>query len=352
MRLALAALLGLVVLAACGENSKPRPKHVADEPKPASRKPFTKQEMRWLIRLRHWEQDYADAASKVDDSYLAVLEGKRPLSALRRAVRPLSNCARSLRRALVRPPSERLEPAFGLLLDACEQDEKSAAAQVRAFTSSRNATSNQGDAYVKSQALFGRARDSIEAMLLANRPLPVAEAMAKNSRIEPRFSRAVNLISVRRVEIRCWSKRDWRPTSKEYRTYAGVKFDVAGFANPTRYRANIAPAICARAARFTYKHWRPVGGEELYDLAFAVGVLAHETEHLSNPSASEAETECHAMQDVREVAHALGASRAYARRLAGGYWKVIYPQEPAGYGTRLCYSGGPLDSDPQSRAWP
>ena len=92
----------------------------------------------------------------------------------------------------------------------------------------------------------------------------------------------------------------------EYRIYYGLKFDVAGFANPTKRRANVAPASCNRLARFTYKHWRPARGDALLDLAFSVGVLAHETEHLSNPAGSEAETECHGMQDVRRVARELG----------------------------------------------
>lgn len=349
------ALLCLFVVASCAgdeQSEKRSVEQTTQETKPAGIGALTKRELRWLQRLRSWEASYVTASSDVNDAYTAVIAGDKKLGHLRRAVRPLVTCARSLRRKMREPPTVRLEPGFELLLEACEQERRSGQALVQAFTSERNATGDGNDAQVKSGELFQRAHDRFDSLLLANRPLPTARGPSTASRIEPRLARAVSGVAIRPVEIRCWSKRDWRATSKEYRAYTGTRFEVAGFANPTKFRANIAPDYCARLVRFTYKRWRPADGDELIDAAEAVAVLAHETEHLSNPAGSEAETECHGMQDIRQVAVKLGASRSYAARLAETYWKEVYPYAPPGYRTEICLNGGPLDIDPESDVWP
>ena len=87
-------------------------------------------------------------------------------------------------------------------------------------------------------------------------------------------------------------------------------------------------------------------------MAYAVGILAHEAEHLLSPSASEADTECYDMQEIRKVAGLLGADAAYANRLATRYWLELYPSEPANYKTGECRDGGDLDSSPNSPVWP
>jgi len=58
------------------------------------------------------------------------------------------------------------------------------------------------------------------------------------------------------------------------------------------------------------------------------------------------------MQDVRQLAETLGASRAYAARLATAYWTQLYPGQPREYRTGRCRNGGSLDSDPESDVWP
>ncbi len=86
--------------------------------------------------------------------------------------------------------------------------------------------------------------------------------------------------------------------------------------------------------------------------AYAVGVLAHESEHLLSPAASEAETECYGMQEIRRVARRLGADAAYANRLAMRYWFEVYPSEPADYKSGECVNGRSLDANPGSSRWP
>jgi len=108
------------------------------------------------------------------------------------------------------------------------------------------------------------------------------------------------------------------------------------------------PDICDELATVLYDRPRQRTGE---DLAWAFGVLAHETEHLVS-SRSEAETECHGMQRVDELALSLGVSKAAARMLARSYWEHVYPKLLPKYRTRACREGGALDIAPASSVWP
>jgi hypothetical protein len=70
------------------------------------------------------------------------------------------------------------------------------------------------------------------------------------------------------------------------------------------------------------------------------------------PGLSEAEVECAALQEVRRTARALGATQAYANRLADFVWEQIYPKNSPEYFTRACRDGGPLDVNSESSVWP
>jgi hypothetical protein len=84
----------------------------------------------------------------------------------------------------------------------------------------------------------------------------------------------------------------------------------------------------------------------------SVGILSHEAQHLLDPAGSEAETECHGVQNMREVGRLLRLDGSYADALATGYWRYIYPQNTAEYRTSACHDGGPLDSHPATSVWP
>jgi hypothetical protein len=211
----------------------------------------------------------------------------------------------------------------------------------------RLAGSNAGFA---SQRLFDSALRTIDGGLRANRPLPVRSGTSRESRIEPRLSRAASLLTLKKVQVRCWSPAEWKLMVREWDTYAGVRSEIAGFANGTS-RVNIEPDSCATLARF-YAGRRPRGDDELDETADAVDLLAHEAQHLFNPNGDEAETECHGLQDVRRLAVMLGATRSYAKKLAQDDWKYLYPYREAEYRTKECRPNGLFDMHPETPGFP
>ena len=192
----------------------------------------------------------------------------------------------------------------------------------------------------------------IDGGLRANRSLPVREALALGSHIDPRLSRAASVLALKKVEVRCWSKSDWRPTLDEWNAYTGSTGDIVGFVNGTS-RINIEPSYCADLSRFVYDRWRPKQqSQALLDAADAVDLLAHESQHLFNARGDEAETECHGLQDVRRLAVLLGASKAYAERLARDDWRFLYPARPPDYRTPECGPNRLFDMQPETPAFP
>ena len=333
------------------EDSGRRTTTVAETHAKPSAKRYTAGNLRWLERLVKWEKSYSRASVRADDVYWDYLDGKKKLAGFRRALRPMRNCARNFRAAVGEPSSERLHRGFELLLAACEQERRYAVARIQAYLPAGKRRKGTDEAAKMSERLFSRAQRSLAAGLLANRRLPVAGGLTRRSRIEPHFSRVAGRVAGRRVEVRCWSSRDWKATVGEYELFTDQKADIAGFANPPA-RANLMPRACANLARFTYGHWRPAGDDGLVRVADAVELLAHETEHLVNRSGSEAETECRGLQAVRRFAQVLGASPSYSGRLARVYWERSYPAMPRSYRTNDCRNGGSLDMDPGSGLWP
>jgi hypothetical protein len=199
--------------------------------------------------------------------------------------------------------------------------------------------------------LLVKAGRIIESRLTANRPLPRLGGDSEKSRVEPRFSRVAGRLAHKEVEVRCWSESEWPRVVAEWGAYIGTN-DFGAFAQPSSDRASLAPETCRALVDFAYRHDRPEQGDALDDMAYAVGILAHESEHLLSPAANEAETECYGMQEIRSVARRLGADAAYANRLATRYWLELYPSAPADYKTGSCVDGGELDANRQSSRWP
>jgi len=323
--------------------------------------PYSPNDMRWLKRLYRWDGTYWDATQKMSSTYRAVLDRRVPLSSLRKALRPLDDCSRNLRRKVGSPESETLRKAFDLLSGSCEEDRKSGDALARyavEIVGPSSFSEGQGgpiyaesNAWAKAQRLRDRAYRLIQDGLRANRALPVRDGMSKQSRIEPRLSRAASRLVLVHVEIRCWSSREWRPMLSEWNAYSGNASDLAGFANPP-VRANLAPEYCARLARFLYRGWRPADPSGLSDAADAIELVAHEAQHLLDTESSEAVTECYAIQNVRKLARLLGAPRGYAARLSVVYWTQLYPLEPAEYRTKDCRNDGLYDVNPDTNVFP
>ncbi len=111
--------------------------------------------------------------------------------------------------------------------------------------------------------------------------------------------------------------------------------------------------LCAALSRVVYRRI-PVRSDEWPGaLAFSVGTLAHEAQHLRG-ILNEAKAECFGMQSMTRVAELLGRSRDEGRYLAALYWRYDYNDErrdPA-YFSDQCRNGGRLDLNPGAGEWP
>jgi hypothetical protein len=140
--------------------------------------------------------------------------------------------------------------------------------------------------------------------------------------------------------------------TKEWATYIG-RGDLLGFVHNSRLRTSLAPRICKQLANLVYRDERPTEGEAMLRAAEAVSVLSHEAEHIRNGlRASEATTECHAMQRMRRLGRIIGLSQDYSDLLADRYWGDLYRYNPPEYKTADCRNEGSLDLRPRSDLWP
>jgi hypothetical protein len=200
------------------------------------------------------------------------------------------------------------------------------------------------------------ADGDLRTTLTASKDLPKIGGNVRWSRIEPRLTRIVSSFVFRSapsttgVEVRCWTRRDWHLVKKELRAYTGSP-DFEGFAYPET-QISLSPRVCAALAELLYTESRPPSGRDAFWASASVGVLSHEAQHLVDPAASEAETECHGVQNMRTVGRMLRLSSSYADFLAEAYWTYIYPHHTRDYRTPACHDGGPLDSNRSSRSWP
>jgi hypothetical protein len=311
--------------------------------------PYSAHDLAWIKRLNRWHQRYGRQEANIQPVYTRALETRGDLGPLRNVLRPYRQCARSLRTKVGEPEHEQLRRAYPFLLEACDKDQRFARALLR--SAGPNPGYPSSDQFRKSDWPFHQAFQLIEAGLIASRSLPVRGGQTDESRVEPRLSQAASTLTRRQIEVRCWSARDWSPIIKEWHAYEGTKGDAGGFASGSAH-ANISPSRCATLARFLYDDWRPADRGGVEALADTVALVAHEVEHLYEAGAGEAETECHAVQDVRGLASALGASSSYASKLARVYWRDLYPSEPAEYRSEECRRGGGYDRHPETRAFP
>jgi hypothetical protein len=337
MRRAIAAVLLALAAAACSGGGG------------QEAKPYSAVDLGWIKRLNRWDERYERQGTDIQPVYIRALETRGDLGPLREVLRPYRECTRSLRAKVGEPEHEQLRRAYGFLLEACDKDQRFARALLR--SASPNPGYPSADQFRASDFPFHEAFQAVGTGLIANRSLPVRGGQTDESRIEPRLSQAASTLTRQEIEVRCWSAEDWPRMNKEYNAYSGDRGDPAGFVTGAT-RAHIFPAYCETLARFLYDHWRPADDVGLDDLAEAVGLVAHETEHLFETGIGEAETECHAAQDVRQLARLLGASSSYASRLATVYWRDVYPPQPPDYRSKECRNGGAFDRHPETDAFP
>lgn len=310
---------------------------------------YTNPDLGWINRLNNWYERYQRQGTNLMPVYNRTLETQGDLGPLRQALRPYQECTRSLRAKVGEPKPEQLRRAYGFVLEACDKDERFARAILK--SAGPNPGYPSSDQYPKSDFPFHEAFQAIEAGLIANRSLPVRDGETDESRIEPRLSKAASALTVQDIEVRCWSPEEWPRMKKEYDAYSGARGDQLGLATGAT-RAQIHPSSCETLAAFLYGNRQPTTDQDVKELAEAVAVVAHETEHLFETESGEAETECHAAQDVGQFARLLGASSSLASRLATVYWRDVYPSQPPDNRSKECRNGGSFDRHPETAAFP
>lgn len=177
--------------------------------------------------------------------------------------------------------------------------------------------------------------------------LPVQGGRTEQSRVEPRLSRIGSSLVGETIEVRCWSRRDWRRLiedrpARSVHVYAGMAVEGGP--------VDLAPEACTPLVAAIERR-RPADGHAAVDLAYAIGVLAHEFEHVRGEM-DERTAECRGMQRLAGLARTLGLRAAEAQRLARVYWREVYRDSDRQYRTQECRDGGELDLRPRSRVWP
>jgi hypothetical protein len=339
MKAALAAALFVLAAVACSSGP--------DDPEP-----YSAADLAWINKLADWNEQYVTQPQRIKPVYTRLLANPRDdLQPLRDVLRPYRECAQGLDESVGgQPEHPQLRRAYALLRKACAEDRRFAVRLVG--TLMPNQTEPAYEVAPTSEPLFLRADELIEDGLRVNRSLPVRGAETGESRIDPRLSEAAKDMTLQDIHVRCWSTEDWPATVKEWATYSdGDTGDSAGFVTGAT-EIHIDPSHCATLARFLYADWRPTGSDQVEDVADAVELVAHEIEHLFETYPGEAETECHAIQSIRQLARLLGASPPYASRLARVYWTELYPREEKEYISPQCRNGGAYDERPDTDVFP
>jgi hypothetical protein len=333
-------VLCVALLAACGGD---------DEPQPAG-PGLSRAELRWVRAFAAWGEHVGRAMEDAAAAHEIGLGGG-DYGVFVRALRPLRRCADSLEREVGEAPTDRLRSALGLLERTCGAYRGFADSQEEALRG------DPGEALVRAQAastrgdeLLLQAYERIGGLLRDARPLPRRHG-GDGSRIDPLYSRVGSELAYEQVEVRCWSREEWRDVIRERSVFSNGYLNVhetLGFAWVEDRRAHLAPSICRGLDSLSLEgRTKP-----LEAAATAVVVLAHEIGHLRAPAADEAEVECRAVQEARGVARSLGASAEEADELVRTYWDEVYPNVDDLYQSTECHPGGYLDLEPSNPRWP
>jgi hypothetical protein len=332
-------------------------------------KPPTEEEIRWVATLETWwvgvRKPMGAAAAAAPILARGRTLGPAATEDLRRSLRQVVRCSERFERRVGNAPSARLADVAEVVREACRKYEEGARAGFLALRGGgRTSLEEWASDWATGARLTESARYAFADYTPSNQQkLPRRSGITDVSRIEPVFSRAAQRALVgeaapwatsRSLEVRCWSKEDWRPLLRRTNALYPVTrlpADTLGYQDLVGdYRINLSAAVCEALVDFRYRRARPDGIEQL-ELARAVQTLAHEAQH-ARGVVREAVAECYGAQRVRRLARALGADAAYADALADTYWWHVYPGAPRAYWSPDCYDGGALDLAPRATVWP
>ena len=310
-------------------------------------------ELGWVTRFAEWRNAFYEDAERAYQARIALLAGDIDAGEARERIRRSARCSKRLDR-LGDPPGRRLDGVTVILRRACRLVERAARLQIRSLNGDPSRfTFETEKSWREGGELVFLAGERVDRLIADDRPLPVRSKPSGESRIEPVYGRLATRLARQRnasgaIEVRCWSAADWEAVNDivlalDPDTHVDY---LDGIADRETRRVSLGPQICDGLAALVYD--APGDREAVAD---AVLTFAHEVEHVVAPY-TEAETQCHALQDMRQAARLLGASAAEAAELARIAWTDLYPDYDEEYRTQACRNGGPLDRNPHSDRWP
>jgi len=183
-------------------------------------------------------------------------------------------------------------------------------------------------------------------------PLPTLQGIQTASRVDPLLGKVASRFAGKRVEVRCWSHRDWARLSKQVAAYMNGHFRPGawtGYESTDHRRENLAPNVCATLERLTYSHAVPTSYAEGSWLAWSLWILLDVAAQLRHdaPTAT-----CYAMQEITPAGIELGLDRVTAPALGALFWRDIYPHLAGPRRSPECRAGGRLDLHPEKPGWP
>lgn len=327
-------------------------------PGPEAARGLTDSELRWVSEYADWSDSFGDQLADEWTARAGVLGASGAPAVYREATTELRDCRSRLDDRLGDAPTPRLERTLNDLRGIC--DLVAPAVQRLAGADDPDTRTEPfvdvGQAIERASLEWSRVDAALDEISLARSALPRQGGNVSQSRVEPTLSAVAEVVADGRpVEVRCWSPDDWGRVLREEAafTQGAMTVDIVGaFALPLTGTVHLQQTQCAALSRLIADRWQPAGGADREDLAFAVGTLSHEVQHIVAPTSDEAGTECAAVQHNAEVARELGATPAYARQLAQFYWEELYPEEGSDYRSDGCRDGGALDLAPETPAWP
>jgi hypothetical protein len=318
----------------------------------------TVHELRWTGGIARWSRRLGAALIALGRSEGTEARG------VDLALAALEKCHAALGEVGV-PPNDRLVKVRQSAGEICAVLEKVLPLLPRALEDpdSDEAAQIEDEAYGIAR-LFTRIRADIEPFMPGGgRNLPVAGGAydSDTSRVDTKLGEIASLVGEADIEVRCWSRPEWREVKGEAEIFSGRTFGPGTVAFVVDVgTVNLHPTVCGDLVKlrygtcgtgFCHEDYRPKRLVPKLRVASSVVVFAHEVQHAIGIS-SESTAECFGIQDAAFVARTLEVGRAYAEALARDYYYFAYPALPRAYRSPECRPDGKLDLDPDHPDWP
>lgn len=311
----------------------------------------TRAELRWLERVADWSAAFSRAGGRVaafesDPTYFdAVLEGdEEAIGAYREVLAPVRDCGRSFRRDVGAAPTARLRPAALDYVQSCAHFRRGVDLLLRAIGERNDELADTARAQIEAA---GKEASRASGTLPPGekQELPLARGAGGQSRVDPLYGRAASAVAEKPVEVRCWSKGDWKRLLVEEKVFTRGRVDerVLGFASAGGSRVSLSPRVCGHLDALAYDGVRARDQATRFAHAVALVVLTHEARHAAG-IVDEPTAECEGMQLAGFAARRAGIAAPHAASLVRTYWRS-YPALPAEYRSPECRDGGMLDLD-------